>query len=96
MNVRKGEFFKVLGGTEKSQIAVMSIKPGEDSGEEGVHTGDQILYVIDGEARAVVAGEEEKVKQGEALIIPAKTKHRIYNDGPKELFSLNFYAPPQY
>ena len=47
----KGEFFRVLQETERSQTAVMTIAPGADAGPEEEHAGDQILYVLEGQAR---------------------------------------------
>ena len=92
----KGVFFKVLETTEESQVAVMTLKLGEDSGAESVHTGDQIVYIIEGEARVLVSGEEVRVKKGEAAIIPAGAEHRIFNEKKETLFILSLYAPPQY
>ena len=77
----------------------MTLKPGGDSGPEDVHTGDQIVYIIEGKARVVVNGTEENVQEGEAAIIPAGAQHHIYNDetaGGKELFFLTMYSSPQY
>lgn len=92
----KGEFFKILGTTEKSQVAVMTLKPGEDSGPEDIHKGDQVAYVIEGKMRAVVDGREGAVEQGEAVIIPAGAQHHLYNISNSNLFVLNFYSSPEY
>ena len=92
----KGVFFKILATTDKTQVGVMTLKPGGDSGPEDIHTGDQILYIIEGTARLVVSSEDIRIQKGEALIIPTKAKHHIYNDGDTELFFLTMYAPPQY
>lgn len=96
VDTSKGEFFKILATTDKSQIGVMTLESGGDSGPEDVHSGDQIIYLIEGEARVVIDEEEGRVKKGEAIIIPAKAKHHIYNDGKGALFFLTMYAPPQY
>lgn len=92
----KGQFFTILAETDKSQIGVMTIKPGQDSGPEEIHSGDQIVYVIDGEAQVRLNGEEGKVISGQALIIPAGAQHHIYNCGQNQLFFLTIYAPPSY
>lgn len=89
-------FFKVLDETKKSQVAVMTIKPGGDSGPGDLHKGDQVVYVIEGEADLELAGEMQKLPQGYAIIIPAKTPHQIYNHGQSDLFVFCVYAPPSY
>jgi len=37
-----GEFFSVLETTDNSQVATMTIAPGEDSRAYGNHPGDQV------------------------------------------------------
>lgn len=92
----KGAFFKVLATTDKSQVAVMTLKTGEDSGEGDIHTGDQTIYIVEGEARVVVKGEEGIAKKGDIAVIPAQSPHRIYNSGNTELFFVSFYSSPEY
>ena len=41
----RGDFFRVLQETERSQTAVMTVAPGQDAGPEETHAADQILYV---------------------------------------------------
>jgi mannose-6-phosphate isomerase-like protein (cupin superfamily) len=92
----KGEFFKILGTTEKSQVITMELKPGEDSGPEDIHKADQVAYVVEGRMRAVVDGKEGFIEKGEAVIIPAGKQHHLYNAGDSNLFVLNFYSSPEY
>ncbi len=92
----KGEFFKVLAQTNKSQVAVMTIKPKGDSGPEEIHVSDQIVYVLEGKARVVVNAETRGVEKGNGVIIPAGCRHHSYNERQESLFFLTIYAPPQY
>ena len=55
----RGEFFRVLQETARSQTAVMTVAPGQDAGPEETHAADQILYVIEGEAEVRI-GEERR------------------------------------
>jgi mannose-6-phosphate isomerase-like protein (cupin superfamily) len=93
---QKGKFFEILQSTDKSQVGVMTIKPGGDSGPENIHPGDQIIYVIEGEADVDVDGKSVKVSEGQVFIVPAKSEHHIYNKSSKDLFFLTLYAPPAY
>lgn len=92
----KGEFFKILAETNLAQVGVMTIPPGGDSGPEDIHPGNQIVYIIEGEAEVAVEGEVHKLAEGVAGIIPAKARHHIYNRGAKDLFFLTVYTPPAY
>jgi mannose-6-phosphate isomerase-like protein (cupin superfamily) len=96
INEYKGSFFEVLQITENSQIAVMTIKPGGDSGADGKHKGDQIVYIIEGEGKIKIPEEEIELIAGELAIIPEKTDHLVINTGKSDLFFLTIYAPAEY
>jgi len=92
----RGKFFEVLQETGRSQTAVMTIGPGQEAGPEETHAGDQVVYVIDGEAVIRLAGAEERVGPGTCIMIPAGTAHHVANPGRSPLFFLTVYAPPVY
>jgi quercetin dioxygenase-like cupin family protein len=50
----RGAFFRVLQETAASQTAVMTIASGQDAGPEESHGGDQIVYVLEGQAEVRV------------------------------------------
>lgn len=52
----RGRFFEVLQETERTQTAVMTIAPGQDGGPEETHAGDQVVFVVEGEAIVTVEG----------------------------------------
>jgi mannose-6-phosphate isomerase-like protein (cupin superfamily) len=60
----RGRFFEVLQETERSQTAVMTIEPGEDAGPEETHAGDQVVYVVEGEA--ILASTTSSIVPGRA------------------------------
>ena len=92
----RGRFFQVLQQTERSQTAVMTIEPGADAGPEEEHTGDQVLFVLEGEAEARVGETRHRVAAGACVMIPAGTRHHVRNVGATPLFFLTVYAPPVY
>ena len=92
----KGEFFRVLQETERSQTAVMTIAPGADAGPAEEHAGDQILYVLEGQARVRVGDREYEASPGALVTIPARTRHHVRSTGAQPLFFLTVYAPPAY
>jgi len=92
----RGEFFKVLDTTGNSQIAVMTLNPGQDSGPEEKHPGDQMVYVIEGEAEVTIEQQTHRVRMGECIIIPEMAKHHIYNRTDSNVFLMSVYAPPAY
>jgi mannose-6-phosphate isomerase-like protein (cupin superfamily) len=92
----RGQFFEVLQETTRSQTAVMTIGPGQDGGPEETHAGDQIVYVIDGEAVLTIEGAEHHARPGACALIPAGARHHVKNAGAAPLFFLSVYAPPAY
>ena len=92
----KGDFFNVIETTVNSQIAAMTIEPGGTSGSEGLHPGDQVVVILEGEAEVRIENSKIKASAHEVVIIPAKKKHLIVNNSNKDVFLLNIYAPPAY
>jgi mannose-6-phosphate isomerase-like protein (cupin superfamily) len=92
----RGEFFQVLQQTERTQVAVMTIGPGQDAGPAEEHDGDQIIYVVEGEAMVRVGEEEQRAGGGMLITVPAKTRHHVRNAGARPLFFVTVYAPPEY
>jgi mannose-6-phosphate isomerase-like protein (cupin superfamily) len=92
----RGEFFTVLQRTDRSQTAVMTIAPGGEAGGEERHGGDQIVYVVEGEAIVRIGDREHRVGPGALAMIPSGTRHHVRNPGRVPLFFVTVYAPPEY
>lgn len=92
----RGEFFRVLQQTSRTQCAVMTIPPGGDGGPAEKHGGDQVVYVIEGEAVVRIDGGEHRAGPGTLITIPAGVNHHVRNAGRTPLFFVTVYAPPEY
>jgi mannose-6-phosphate isomerase-like protein (cupin superfamily) len=92
----RGELFRVLQQTSRTQCAVMTIAPGDDGGPADKHGGDQIVYVIEGEALLRIDGREHRAGPGTLITIPAGANHHVRNPGSAPLFFVTVYAPPEY
>ena len=92
----KGGFFRVLQRTSRSQAAVMTIAPVGDAGPAEEHRGDQIIYIVEGDAVVRVLDQEYHAGPGTLLTIPAQTRHYVKNPGTMPLFFLTVYAPAVY
>lgn len=89
-------FRKVLYTAKNSQLVLMSLKPGEEIGEE-VHVLDQFLRVEEGEGKAILDGVEHEVKDDWAIVVPSGAKHNVINtssDKPMKLYTI--YSPPNH
>jgi quercetin dioxygenase-like cupin family protein len=57
------------------------------------HPGDEISYVLEGEAEVLIDGEQPRmVKAGEAFVIPAGKVHRARNPGRVALRFVGVYV----
>ena len=94
--LENGDFRRVLYTAKNSQLVLMSLKPGEEIGEE-IHNLDQFLRIEKGIGKAVLDGIEHLIEDGSAIVIPAGTKHNIINTSPDaELKLYTIYSPPEH
>lgn len=89
-------FRKVIYTGENSQLVLMSLLRNEDIGME-VHDGvDQILFFVDGIGEATVSGKIWKIKDGDAVFVPAGMQHNFRNIGNNDLKLFTVYSPPEH
>jgi mannose-6-phosphate isomerase-like protein (cupin superfamily) len=91
-------FRQVLFTGKHSQLVVMYLLPGEDIGDEVHAKVDQFFRIEEGEARFVFNGKEEHlVHAGDAVVVPAGTRHNVINpSAAKPLKMYTLYTPPQH
>ena|SRR5579883_1492664 len=66
-------------------IAHVEIAPGASAGRH-THPGEEISYVIEGEAEILIEGREPlKVKAGDGFVVPAGAKHDAHNTGSQTM-----------
>lgn len=94
----QGHAFRVLGDTQRSQAAAMTLGPGRSTGgpDNRHETSDQWLYVVSGSGEAVVEGERVLIEAGDLLLIAAGETHEIRASESEALVTVNVYTPPEY
>ncbi|MFH1181288.1 MAG: cupin domain-containing protein [bacterium] len=88
-------FRQVLYTAKNSQLVVMSLKPGEEIGQE-VHALDQFIRVEQGEGKAILDGIENSISDGFAVVVPAGAMHNIINGPGREMKLYTVYSPPNH
>jgi len=96
LTVNDDNFRQVLYTGKHAQLVVMSLKPGEEIGSEVHEHVDQFFRFEEGRGKVVIAGEEQEVKEDEAVIVPAGSEHNIINIGNKPLKLYTIYSPPNH
>lgn len=90
-------FRKVLYTGQHAQLVVMSLLPNEDIGFEVHEIVDQFIRIESGEGRVLINGESHIIAAGDAIIVPAGSRHNIENISsthPMKLYTL--YTPPHH
>ena len=95
-SLQNSYFREVLFTTDKSQLVVMALKPGEEIGMEVHPEHDQFIRIESGKGKAIMNGEEHEISYGSAVVIPACTQHNIINtsEGVMKLYTI--YTPPEH
>lgn len=87
-------FRKVLYTGQHSQLVLMNLAPNEEIGEEVHEVTDQFLRVEQGEGKVIIDGEEQTIKDDDAIIVPAGSMHNIINtSSDKDLKLYTIYSP---
>lgn len=89
-------FRRVVVTGPHMQLAVMTIPPGGEVGEEVHHGTDQFLFFVEGEAEAQLEGVRSAVASGDYVFVPAGTRHNFVNTGAGPLRIATTYAPPEH
>jgi mannose-6-phosphate isomerase-like protein (cupin superfamily) len=90
--MKNTDFRRVVHTGEHLQLELVSLKPGEDIGEE-VHMVDQFFRVDQGEGECIINGTEYDISDGTAFVVPAGAKHNVIA-GDVGLKMYAIYAPP--
>ncbi|CAN5457348.1 cupin domain-containing protein [soil metagenome] len=95
--LESSNFRKVLYTGEHMQLVLMSLKPGEEIGEETHMKSDQFFRFESGIGKCTVNGTEYEVKAGDALLVPSGSKHNVINtDATRDLKLYTIYALPNH
>lgn len=95
--VKNTDFRRVLYTSNFSQLVLMSLKPGEEIGEEVHDDVDQFFRFEEGEGVVIINDIEYPVKDGSAVIVPNGAKHNVVNTSKTAALKLyTIYSPPEH
>ena len=94
---KNADFRRVLYTGKNSQLVLMSLKPGEEIGEETHEGVDQFFRFESGEGKVIIDGVEHGVKDGSGVIVPAGARHNVVNTSKRANLRLyTIYSPPEH
>jgi mannose-6-phosphate isomerase-like protein (cupin superfamily) len=94
--VENSHFRRVLYTGSQIQLVLMSLKPGEEIGEEVHEDRDQFFRIEQGEGEVFIDGRTTSVKSEMAIIVPAGARHNVTNTGTEPLKFYTIYGPPEH
>jgi quercetin dioxygenase-like cupin family protein len=82
-----------LSSTQCS-ACLIHVAPGERVRPAHSHpNGEEVIYIIRGTGRVLVAGEVQAVRAGSTVLFPQGAVHMLHNTGTEEMKVVCFFAP---
>ena len=81
-------------GARHCSACVIRVAPGERVRPAHSHPqGEEVIYIIRGSGRVLVAGEVAPVKDGSVVLFPQGAIHMLHNTGDEEMKVVCFFSP---
>jgi mannose-6-phosphate isomerase-like protein (cupin superfamily) len=89
-------FRKVLYTGKNLQLVLMSLKIGEEIGEEIHENNDQFFRFESGSGKCTIDENIYHVKEGDVILVPAGAKHNVINTSEVPFKMYTIYGPPNH
>jgi mannose-6-phosphate isomerase-like protein (cupin superfamily) len=90
-------FRRVLYTAKHSQLVLMSLQPQEEIGLETHLENDQFLRFEGGRGACFIDGNRYEVTDGDAVIVPAGSRHNVVNESQTDQLKIyTIYSPPHH
>lgn len=97
LSIENTHFRQVLYTGKHCQLVLMSLKPGEEIGQEIHNENDQFFRFEEGEGLVKIDGNKYPVGDGSAIIVPAGAEHNVINTSDSSALKLyTIYMPPHH
>jgi quercetin dioxygenase-like cupin family protein len=79
---------------DNCSACMIRVAPGDKVRPAHAHPlGEEVIYIIRGTGRVLVAGEVSPVKAGSTVLFPRGAVHMLQNTGTEEMKVVCFFAP---
>ena len=97
LTLKNGSYRKVLYTGKYSQLVLMSLKPGQEIGEEVHEDHDQFFRFEVGHGAVIIDGVKSRVRDGSGVVVPSGARHNVINTSKDtELKLYTIYSPPEH
>lgn len=81
-------------GSRNLSVTWLSVPAGAEQSLHSREDGEQAYVVVRGAGRMSVAGDTQRVEEGDLILVPPATDHSVNNDGDAELACVSIQSPP--
>ena len=96
LTTENGDYRRVLYTGKYLQLVLMTLRPGEEIGEEVHEDHDQFFRIEEGSGEVRIDGVATPVSDDDAVIVPAGARHNVVNTGSADLKLYTLYGPPEH
>lgn len=91
------EYFRqVLETGKNTQVVIMSIPANSEIGSETHNENDQVLFLVEGEGKIVLDGQEKPFRKGDLVLVNAGVEHNFITVGSTPMKIITTYSPPHH
>ncbi|NTW13684.1 MAG: cupin domain-containing protein [Candidatus Moranbacteria bacterium] len=95
--LENANYREVLYTGPMMQLVVMSVPVSEEIGEEIHADHDQFIRCVAGQGKALLDGTLYDITNGDAIVVPAGTRHNVINASTTDALKFyTIYAPPEH
>lgn len=87
-------FRRVLDTAKFGQLVLISLRKGEDLGDETHPATDELYYVFEGKGEIKLEGKAYPFEEHASMLIPAGIRHNIINIGNEDLKLFAMFTSP--
>jgi len=81
-------------GARNMSVTWLKVPAGAEQTLRSHEDGEQVYVVVRGAGAMSVAGDTQRVGEGDLILVPPATDHAIANDGDGELACVSVQSPP--
>ncbi len=81
-------------GSRNLSVTWIELPPGAEQTLRSHEEAEQAYVVVRGAGTMSVAGDTQRVAEGDLIMVPPATEHAVANDGEAELCCLSVQSPP--
>ena len=94
--IENSNYRKVVQTTPQMQLVLMCLPPGDFIPRERHPRTTQFIRVEQGEVQITVGESKKILRDGDSILIPAKTWHQVENKSKEDVMLYTLYSPPEH